>query len=196
MRKEILTQYANSPNLLKLIDSLDKALSGNTDLSNFYNKVVHLSTATGFGLDVWGQILQVPRTYNLVDKDGNPLGDQTLGDDLYRIMLFLKCAKDITNASLPEIESALNMIFTNYGGVLVTDTNTVSETEPMTMRYTFLKLLSDLEYALLTQSNVLPKPLGVNVDIYEIPEYNIFGFNGSELHGFNQGTFFQGKREV
>lgn len=196
MRKEILRQYANSPKLLALVDLLENTCGTGDDLNEFYNRVYNLSTAIGFGLDTWGQILQVPRTYRLTNREGEDLGEQTLDDDLYRILLFLKCAKNITNATLPAIEKALNIIFSKKTGIFVTDIGSVIEDKPMTMRYTFLSLLSDLEYALLTQSNVLPKPLGVNIEIYELPEYNVFGFNGSGLHGFNQGTFFQGRRGI
>lgn len=193
MRKEILRQYANSPKMLALIEALETALNGREDLSNFYTKVFRLSSAEGFGLDVWGNILQVPRAYVLTDREGNPLSQANLDDDTYRLLLMLKCAKNITNASVQDIEMALNTIFSK-SKILVSDLGALDDPRPMTIRISFLNLLSDIEYALITQSGVLPKPVGVQLETFEIQSYNIFGFNGSGLHGFNQGTFYSWRK--
>ena len=188
MRKEILHQYANSPKLLTIINKLADILSTATDNKNFYDKVFNIKTAVGFGLDYWGGILGTPRSFTLT------LGDDTrqvtLDDDTYRLILLLKCAKNISNGSCPNIKKSINAVFGELGNIYV------NETEPMQLRYSFSFLLNDTLLAIMEQLSVFPKPVGVGVEIYELPEYNIFGFNGQGLSNFNNGTFFQGKRSL
>lgn len=186
MRKEILHQYANSPKLVGLIDGLAEMLSVNSSAKDFYEKIFDIKQATGKGLDNWGLILDVPRSLK-IDIDGN-IQPYTMHDDQYRMVLLLKCAKNITNGSCNDIFKALNEVFGEQGEIYVSDL------ENMHIRYSFSFLLDEVLYAILNQTNVIPKPAGVDVDIYELPSFNIFGFNGQELSNFNNGTFFQGKR--
>ena len=186
MRKEILHQYANSPKLLSIIDKLADMLSTATDNKNFYDKVLNIKTAVGFGLDNWGAILDTPRSFTLtLDDDTRQV---TLDDDTYRLILLLKCAKNISNGSCPDIFKAISAILGNSGDIYI------SEIKPMQLRYSFGFLIDSTLLAILEQLSVFPKPVGVGVEIYELPDYNIFGFNGQELSNFNNGTFFQGER--
>lgn len=188
MRKEILHQYANSPKLLAIINKLADILSTATDNKNFYNKVFNIKTAVGFGLDYWGGILGTPRSFTLtLDDDTRQV---TLDDDTYRLILLLKCAKNISNGACPDIKKSINAVFGELGNIYV------NETEPMHLRYSFSFLLDDTLLAIMEQLSVFPKPVGVGAEIYELPEYNIFGFNGQGLSNFNNGTFFQGKRSL
>ena len=186
MRKEILHQYANSHKLLTIIDKLADMLSTATDNKNFYDKVFNIKTAVGFGLDNWGAILDTPRSFTLTLDDNTR--QVTLDDDTYRLILLLKCAKNISNGSCPDIYKSISAIFGNLGDIYI------SEVETMQLRYSFGFLLDDTLLAILEQLSVFPKPVGVGVEIYELPDYNIFGFNGQELSNFNNGTFFQGER--
>lgn len=182
MRKEILHQYANSPKLLKIIDTLANAILADKSAKDFYDDVYNIKTAIGFGLDRWGVILNTSRN---IELDGEPY---TMDDDIYRLVLMLKGCKNVSNGSCPDIARILQFLFGDKGEIFVSDYG------DMTMRYTFNFLLGDTLLAIMQQKKILPVPAGVGVEIYELPNYEVFGFNGQGLSNFNNGTFFQGKR--
>ena len=51
-RQTVLSQYANSPVLLSLIDSFSDAIDRQSDIDAFYRAVWDLTTANSYGLDV------------------------------------------------------------------------------------------------------------------------------------------------
>ena len=61
----------------------------------------------------------------------------------------------------------------------------------MHIRYLVEFRLLPYQRALILRDDVPPKPAGVGYDIFEVP-YPAFGFAGSGLHPFNQGTFVPG----
>lgn len=58
----VIAQYANSPRLLALIRSFSEAMKICVFFSDFYENIWDLNTATGKGLDIWGQVVGVNRT--------------------------------------------------------------------------------------------------------------------------------------
>lgn len=135
----LISQYANSPRILALIDSFNSALDPINDINSFYNLIWNLDTATGYGLDVWGRILGQPRTINVPDPIGffgfeQPGGGGASGagfnqkifwhgqyfnltpnirmqDDEYRFALYAKAAANISDASIPGINFVLRTLF-------------------------------------------------------------------------------------
>ena len=57
----MISQYANSPNFVKLNTGLEGIFSNAQTLEDWYNIVFNLKTATGYGLDIWGSILNQDR---------------------------------------------------------------------------------------------------------------------------------------
>lgn len=57
----VASQYANSPTLRQLIDSMNEYFDPSTNFEAFYNFVWNVDTAKGFGLDIWGRIVNVSR---------------------------------------------------------------------------------------------------------------------------------------
>lgn len=184
MRKEIYHQYANSPKMVQFIESSANMISVINDMRNFYQYVFNINSAAGFGLDVWGDILNIPRSL-LLEIEGVDT-QYTMNDEEYRIVLKLAASKYISDAACENIYDALSLIFESYGNIYVTDL------EGMHIRYSFEFLIPEILYAILKKTGVVPKPAGVDVEIYEMPSRKIFGFNGQNLEGFNNGTFFQG----
>lgn len=187
MRKEIYHQYANSKKMVKFIDQSAVVLGASGDLSDFYKYVFNIDTAEGIGLDTWGSILNINRSLNLTIDEVEQ--QYTMSDDEYRLILKLACAKNISDATCQSIYNSLSLIFAKNGNIYVSDLGN------MHMRYSFEFLLSDTIYAILRQTKVIPKPAGVDIEIYEMPSRKIFGFNGQELENFDNGTFFQGARQ-
>lgn len=186
MRNEIYHQYAHSPKLVGLINGLAEGLSPQNSLKAFYDNVFNINSASGSGLDVWGDIFNIKRSLTLTLD--NVETQYTMTDDEYRMILKLAASKNISDATCGNIYTVLSTVFSQFGNIYVSDLG------EMHLRYSFEFLLSDTMYAILRQTKVVPRPAGVGIEIYEIPSRKIIGFNGQELETLNNGTFFQGVR--
>jgi len=217
-QETLLAQYATSPTITALIEYLNEDIDPGADIDNFYNTIWNVQSAVGYGLDVWGKIVNVERSVNAAIpptyfgfgeafspltaatgvqpfnegtfNDGGPpvLRNVALDDDTYRTLIMTKAMANITNCTASSLNTLLNYLFADRGRCYVLDTG------KMTMQYTFEFYLSPIEVAILTQSGVLPRPTGVLANIIQIPT-NIFGFseaNSSVYVPFNQGVFFSG----
>jgi Protein of unknown function (DUF2612) len=201
------SQYANSPVLLQLIANMNAYIDPAANLTKFYNQVWNINTATGFGLDIWGQILVVSRLLLIpatgpffgFDQSGSMvgfgqgvflqyLGETTifsLPDSTYRTLLLTKALANISSMSIPMLNQLVSNLFQGRGRCYCTDLGL------MQMTYTFEFVLLPVELAILQQSGALPHPTGVAVSIIDLPiSTGVFGFNGSGLQTFNNGTFF------
>jgi hypothetical protein len=61
----VISQYANSSKLTALITRFNAALDQTQNMESLYDLVWNIATAAGWGLDVWGRIVDVPRTLHL-----------------------------------------------------------------------------------------------------------------------------------
>jgi hypothetical protein len=173
----VLSQYANSPILLELIDDFAQWLDPASRFRDFFNLMWNIDTAVGFGLDVWGRILGVNRVLQVPtgeylgfesDDQAKPFGygifyggsrltdNVALTDTAYRSLLLAKAALNITNASTP----AINIILLNLFG-----NGYVRDNLDMSITYVFTEALSPAQTAIVFQSGVLPKPAGVSFDV-------------------------------
>ena len=179
-RQTVLSQYANSPVLLSLIDSFSDAIDRQSDIDAFYRAVWDLTTANSYGLDVWGRILGVSRALYIStgtflgfsdDTQAKPFGQGiffsgakltanfALTDAAYRNVLFAKAALNITDSSISSINAILMALFGGYGNCYVRDN------EDMTMTFVLGAAPSKVDYAIITQSGVLPQPVGVSFTV-------------------------------
>lgn len=174
----VISQYANSPILLKLIDNFFQYVDPTIDIDRFYDLMWNVDTAQGYGLDVWGRIVGVNRVLTVsqgklfgfdeattVSADpfnqspfwtGNPNSSNvSLTDDAFRVLIFAKALANISDGSIPAINQLLINLFPGLGNCYVTDGLN------MTMTYTFEFALTDVQLAIVQNSGVLPKPTGV-----------------------------------
>lgn len=173
----VLSQYANSPVLTRLVDDFAQWLDPASRFDAFYSLLWNIDTAQGYGLDVWGRILGVIRTlqvpagvylgfeqdvdarpfgFGILYKGGRSTNNVVLTDDAYRTLLLAKAALNITDASVPAIN---NILLNLFGDGYVRDNL------DMTMTLVFSEPLTPLETAIVFQSGVLPKPCGVSFDV-------------------------------
>ena len=68
-RQTIISQYANSPRMLGLIEGFTDAVDVAARMDAFYSDIWDLDTATGYGLDVWGRIVGVGRVLQVATSD-------------------------------------------------------------------------------------------------------------------------------
>jgi Protein of unknown function (DUF2612) len=178
----VISQYANSPILTQLISNFDQYVDQTLNFDNFYDFIWNVASAQGFGLDIWGRIVGVQRVLQVQGSvlyfgfeesapSGTPFGTQpfysggtitsnfALSDAAFRVLIYAKALANISNGSIPAINQLLLNLFPGRGNCYVTDNG------GMVMTYTFLFHLSATELAILGQTGVLPKPVGVTTSI-------------------------------
>lgn len=180
--KTIISQYANSPILTRLIENMHAYLDQTVNFESFFDTVMNIETAQGYGLDVWGRILDVSRTLT-VSEDQTYFGFQEAGetaqpfnqgpffsgqqigsnfilaDSAYRVLLYCKAAANICDGSIPAINQILMTLFPNRGNAYVIDGL------DMTMTFKFEFSLTPVELAIVSQSGVLPTSTGVSYTV-------------------------------
>lgn len=142
----VISQFADSPRMLALLESIDEWISPDANLENFFQFVWNIRRqggAFGHGLDVWGRIVNVGRVVSLTTfgpsfgfgEAGDRTGfDQanfysaervttnfTLTDEVYRLLIFARAALNLTDCSIPAINAILMNLFPDRGNAYVTD---------------------------------------------------------------------------
>lgn len=185
--RTLISQYANSPAIYSLIESFFDAVDQTENIDSFFDMIMNINTAQGYGLDVWGRIVGVQRTLNVpnvgkylgfeeagtISADpwnqspwfsGDPLTDNfSLADGPFRTLIFAKALSNICDGSIKAINQLLLTLFPGRGNCYVTDGL------DMSMTYTFKFALSPVEVAILQQTGVLPTPCGVFATILQVP---------------------------
>jgi len=160
----IASQYGNSPTILSLIESFNAAVDPSLDVDNFMTHVWQVSTAQGFGLDIWGRIVGVSRIIPT-----NPA--TVLTDDQFRQLILLKALSNISRASSYSINTLLLEWMNGRGRTYINDIGN------MEIRYMFEFALEPFEITIITKSGIFLRPAGVGgwMVTTEVP---VFGFSG------------------
>lgn len=211
VHKTIISQYSSTQTIVGLIERMNDAIDPRVDLQNFYDWCWNVDTAVGKGLDIWGSIVGVARllkipgdldTFGFVNEtipyDWQPFNQGTfykgafdtqaylLPDDTYRTLILTKALANIVATTAQNLNKLLRNLFPGRGRAYVTDDG------GMAMTFTFEFEITTAEYAILTQSGVLPHPAGVRYSVHVIPTNIYFGFSEA-LPGvlpFDYGVFY------
>lgn len=178
----VLWQYANSPALRTLLQ--DKSAFYQQNVAQFwndwFNDVFNINTATDFGLSVWGEILDFPRQIK-----SNTGTIHNLTTEQYRTILKGQLLKFRMDGTVPQVNEWLKVVFGNQGNVFCLD-----NLDMTAIPFVFETNPSDEILWLLSNVDFLPRPAGVGYEV-RIVGNDVFGFNGSGLQPFNQGTFYK-----
>ena len=173
-----ISQYTNSPIISAIISKWNESIDPVNLINDFYNNVWNLKTAVGWGLDVWGKIVGVSRIVYLptisngyfgFNEAGGWLswgqgyfwnGDEsglssryTLSDSEYRLVIQAKAYANISDSSAKSVNHIIQTLFGNTCYVL--------DNLDMTMTLVFPTALSLKQLAILLQTDVVPRPMGV-----------------------------------
>lgn len=210
VEQTIISQYGNSATITQLVQNMNDYIDPRTDFDNFYDFVWNIETAQGFGLDIWGRIVDIGRelqipvvtqffgfkegagTYPFNEQpfwDGTPPATQTyiLADDAYRQLILVKALSNITATNARSVNQLLQNMFAGRGRCYVNDLGNMS------LRYTFEFLLTDYEFAIMTQSGAIPRPAGVGASLINVV-LPTFGFSEAgtlSAAPFGQAPFIQ-----
>lgn len=200
----ILAQYANSPTLVSLIESMNDAIDPSADIDNFYHDIFDISTCGDYGLDCWGKIVGVSRLlqvstagsfFGFRGSDGVPFGQAPfdgrenntstyrLPTESYRKLILVKAIANITDCTISSLNKLVSYLFVDRGRCYVINLG------GMEMLYRFEFLLTPVDKSILANSGAIPRPAGVLCRFDEIIEASTFGFRGSDGQPFNQGVF-------
>lgn len=194
-------QYSNSATLLQLLDSFDQWVDLTKFSADFLFNVWDISTAVGFGLDIWGRILGRSRYLEIdavpgenfgFDKGAAPgtnwfpwsqrpfFGGQVSGsaayaldDEYYRKLLLVKAAANIASCDCGSLNSLMRAMFGDRGKCYVG----YDIDHPMNIGYHFEFSPTAIERAII-ESGLFPQPAGTDASfIYGVPA-GFFGFAG------------------
>ena len=201
----VQSQYATSKRMRAVIDAFWQAINPKSDIDLLYRKLVNPRTAEGYGLDVWGRIVAIGRSFLAVDDDtpyfgfdppegvknerlnsfGNApfyktiYGKVELADPMFRTYVFLKALINISDSSLASLNQAVKLLFPD-ADIQILHTGT------MVLRVLILSPLSESDKAAL--DNLPWLPAGVGLEIYQVITPT-FGFADTGLQNFDNGTF-------
>lgn len=209
VEKTIISQYANSPTITKLIYNMNQYFRVDTDFDNFYNYVWNIETAQGFGLDILGRIVNIPRQiqiqpnieyfgFNEALPGSFPFNEGTfyngvpatqtyiLSDDAYRQLILVKALANISATTAPAINQLLQNLFAGSGRCYAIDDGN------MQMHYVFEFLLTPYQFAIMT-SGALPTPAGVTVGLLNavLPCFGFSEAGTDSAAPFGQAPFIQ-----
>lgn len=206
VERTVLSQYANSPVLMQLIQNMNAYIDPSANIDAFYNLIWNVNTAKGVGLDIWGRIVDVPRELQITDTStrfgfdttsmapfeqapfNSGAADTTtysLSDTAYRSLILAKALANISATTAPAINQLLRNMFAGRGNAYVIDLG------GMAMKYVFGFFLYPYEVAIVQQSNVLPRPAGVSISYSSSVTNKTFGFAeaGAGIYPFGEGTY-------
>jgi hypothetical protein len=163
VEQTIISQFANSQTIVGLVTKMNEWIRPDADIDNFYNFVFNVSTAQGFGLDIWGRIVGV----NRIDF---PINGVVMEDPQFLELVMLKALSNISRSSIPSINQLLQNWMAGRGKCYCTDLGN------MVMGYVFEFELQPFEITIMTQSGIFLRPAGVGA--FAITStFPVFGFS-------------------
>lgn len=178
-RATVFAQYANSPVIMALLECFSNWLDRAEMFDAFVSDVMDVTTARGWGLDVWGRIVGVNRVVQAAPSkylgfaeagtlSADPFGQSSfyagepasqnfsLSDDAFRQLILAKAAANIWDGSIPGLNRILRILFPGQIAYVTDDGG-------MSMTFKFHFTLTPVQQTIVINSGVLPRPSGVAV---------------------------------
>lgn len=184
----MLAQYANSPTIVNLVNGINEQLNNAQTIEDWFRLVFNLKTAQGYGLDIWGKILNQSRRFKYIDENEQEQevylqGAQTIGgvsytseqiEEKYRMILFFKSFSYSSNHTISSLNNLLNFFFQEQ---LNDEKKTVKVIDygTMVIEVFFNFFVEKLDKAII-MSDLFPHPTGVKVNYRFVPNGEWFGF--------------------
>lgn len=149
----IASQYGASPVINALITAANAWFDPGPNIDALYAEVLNLDTATGYGLDRWGRIVNAPRVINIAG-----FGSYALSDGGYRLLINAKALANISDGSIFSCNQILLTLFPGTQSYVV-------DNEDMTLTIHLPFTPSPLQSAILGLPGVFPKPSGVSITV-------------------------------
>jgi hypothetical protein len=184
--RTVITQYQTSPVMNGLLSDWNTDLDPEANLKLFYDGIWNITTATGYGLDVWGRIvgttrnIKVGQTFEYLGfeesfgsrpfgsgifyaGEGSTPDNITLSDADFRSLIKLKAFANLSNCSAYSLNTILAQLYADRGACYALDLGN------MMYELVFHFTLTPEDFAILGQSGVILRPAGTTYSIVELP---------------------------
>ena len=189
--------------MVSILEGCREHILPDADIALFYDMAFNVETAQGKGLDAWGYIVGVERTIPEMEVDDGdivPTGDMiTLDDDGFRKLVMHKAAANIMDSTLASMNYLLKKLYPEHtcyvqlASQYTESGGTYSDSNPMEIVYFFNgEDLTTTELSVFAYIGDYNRGAGVGWNFNEFKTDSVFGFYGSLLQPFNQGTFVFG----
>lgn len=145
----------------------------NVDLSTFFGFRGH------WNADTYGDLNNAGVGSVWWDGEAATTGNITLNDELYRLLIKAKIAKNVTRATPEDMMNLTNFIFSTNGSTVVDEGG--AKFRLMVGRTLTRQEVGLLRYINITagyESTLLPKPIGVGIEFGSFEYENFFAFQG------------------
>ena len=184
----IQSQYSASVRIISILESCREHILPDADIVSFFNKIFNVSTAVGYGLDIWGNIVGVSR---FITDWQDPTTIYTLTDDDFRKVIFFKAAANVMDSTLFSMNYLLKSLYPDYDCYIRLSSNYVNDggryydSNPMSIEYVFINTsLTEFEKSVFMTVGEFNRGAGVEFSLSEYSYDELFGFYGSELQMF------------
>ena len=139
----VQSQYANSPIITTLLTNFAAFIDQTRNFNSFFDLIMNVDTAIGYGLDVWGRIVGVNRIIKVITplpyfgfaESNEAVGfnqapfyagqiittNFVLTDEAYRKLILTKAFANISQCSIPMLNKMLLTLFPHRGNCYVTE---------------------------------------------------------------------------
>ena len=185
--KTVISQYANSPTLVQLVENYLTYIDQNANVNAFFDMMWNINTAEGYGLDVWGRIVGVERTQEVTEPKfsyffgfSEPVDPYITGFGQAQFYLngstsggIIVTTYTLTDAEFRTLILAKAAANISDGSVRAMNQILISlfpgrgrcyvrDNLDMTLTYVFEFELTPAELVTVQQSGVLPRPTGIS----------------------------------
>lgn len=175
------SQYSHAPKLTKLAQVFHGNMDASDQLDQIHSMIADVNTAQGLFLDWWGERIGVSR-YLLVKGQY-----VRFDDEYYRFLLLYRALCNIADSTAATMNKTLSMLTSQR--VFVVDYQDMS-----IQSIVVIGNISETQAQILETYGLLNRPAGVLTNFLIIyPDEQIFGFDGQNLHPFDQGVFNPGR---
>lgn len=180
----ITSEHITKPKYKAWVDTLLTPFVDIINLNDSIKRAFYLSNASGVQLDILGKILVLNRQVNFQPSDGS---SQILNDDYYRVILKAKVVKNQWKGTISNFYQFWNVLFQDQPlSIYLVDNQ---DMEPIVVIWN--SQVTPMIQDLLTYGYIIPKPAGLGLTVRRIDQEGVFGFYGSELEPWDQGTFWE-----
>lgn len=139
----VQSQYANSQIITTLLTNFASFIDQTANITAFFDQIMSLDSAVGYGLDVWGRIVGVNRIIKIITplpyfgfaESNEAVGfnqapfyagqitttNFVLTDEAYRKLILTKAFANISQCSIPMLNQMLLTLFPHRGNCYVTE---------------------------------------------------------------------------
>lgn len=175
------TQFSGVPKLSKLAQFFHGEMDASDQLDQIHSVIADVQTAGGVFLDWWGERVGVSR---YLEVNGQYV---RFDDDYYRFLIMYRAVCNVSDSTAATMNKMLSTLTSTR--VFVVDYQNMS-----IQSIVVIGNIEELQAQILETYGLLNRPAGVLTNFLIIyPDEKIFGFDGQELHPFEQGVFNPGR---